>query len=206
MDKAQHRHHQFCYAHHQQEQQRTCTRGARVVVMMGGSRSSTKNNQKKKKGFTRTNDLVVDNRLARMKYEFVETYQCGVELVGTEIKSVRAGQMNIRDAYCRVSKDNQLYLHNAHIAKYSFSSSFFNHEPTRVRKLLLHKRDILKLGQKQAQQGLTIVPTRCYFTERGWLKVRVALARGKKLHDRRADIKARDEKREIQRALKTAVL
>mmetsp|Transcript_9118 Transcript_9118/g.16402 ORF Transcript_9118/g.16402 Transcript_9118/m.16402 type:complete len:221 (+) Transcript_9118:39-701(+) len=162
---------------------------------------AAKSSKKKKKD---SNSLVFDNRIARNRYEFLELYVCGVELVGTEIKSVRAGSLNIRDAYCRVSKDQQIYLHNAHIAPCEFASAFFNHAPLRDRKLLLHKRSIRKLQQAQAKSGLTIVPTRCFFTSRGWLKVQIALAKGKQLHDKRREIKDREQKRELQRVIKNA--
>lgn len=146
----------------------------------------------------------VDNRIARMRYEFLETYECGVELVGTEIKSVRTGKMNIREGYARV-KNGELFLHNVHISPWDFASKFFNHDPTRPRKLLLHKRSIRKLESKQGDTGLTIVPISAYFNSNGYLKVEVALARGKQLHDRREDIKRRDDAREMQRVIKSTL-
>jgi SsrA-binding protein len=146
----------------------------------------------------------VENRIARMRYEFLETHECGIELLGTEIKAVRMGQMNIRDGYARVDK-GELFLHNVHITPFEKSSAYFNHEATRVRKLLLHKRDILKLAARQKDAGLTIVPIKAYFNKSGFLKIEVALCRGKQLHDRREDIKNRDNAREMQAIIKASL-
>ncbi|KAA8498278.1 SsrA-binding protein [Porphyridium purpureum] len=170
----------------------------RSVEMMAAKGSASK----RKRDW---NGVQIENRLARSRYEFLETYEGGLELVGTEVKAVRMGQMQIRDAYCRVSKRNELLLYNANISQYSFCSNFFNHEPKRTRKVLLHKRDILKLRQKSEQQGLTLVPVKCYFNDRGWLKIQVALARGLKLYDKRRELKEKDQKRDLQRALKTVI-
>lgn len=146
----------------------------------------------------------VENRVARNRYDFVETYECGIELKGTEVKSVREGKMNIKQGYCRV-KEGEIFLHNVHIAHWQNSSKFFNHEPLRVRRLLLHKRTIRKLSTKQHDPGLTIVPTRTYFNARNVLKVEIALARGKKLHDKREDIKKREQERETRRIVKSTL-
>lgn len=143
----------------------------------------------------------VENRLARNRYEFLETYECGIELLGTEIKAIRDGKMNIRQGYARV-KDGELFLHNVHIAHWQNASKYFNHDPLRIRRLLLHKRSIRKLAGKQVDVGLTLVPSRCYFSPRGFLKVEIALARGKKLHDKREDIKRRDDERNVRRIMK----
>lgn len=144
------------------------------------------------------------NRQARFRYEFLSTHECGVELLGTEIKSVRAGKLSLQEGYARV-KDGQLWLHNVHISPCQFAGPAFNHDPLRPRRLLLHKRDIRKLADKQKDPGLTLVPTKSYFSPNGYLKVEIALARGKKLHDRRLDIKKREDDREIKRVVKQSV-
>lgn len=116
---------------------------------------------------------------------------------------MRNGGINIRDGFARV-KDAELFLHNVHISPWSHAAAFFNHDPIRERKLLLHKRDIRKLGSKQAESGLTLIPTKVYF-KNGYLKVEIALARGKKLHDKREDVKQRDNAREMQRIIKATI-
>lgn len=146
----------------------------------------------------------VENRAARMRYEFLEIYECGIELVGSEIKSVRHGKMNIKEGYGRV-KEGELFLHNVHITPWENAGSYFNHEATRVRKLLLHKKDIRKLAGKQMDSGLTIVPTKAYFNKKGYLKIEIVLARGKQLHDRRRDIKNREGDREMKRVVKASL-
>lgn len=144
------------------------------------------------------------NRQVRFRYELLETHECGIELLGTEIKSVRAGKLNLRDGYARV--DNaQLFLHNVHIAHCTFAGPAFNHDPIRPRRLLLHKKDIRKLEEKQKDTGLTLVPTKAYFSNNGYLKIEIALAKGKKLHDKRLDLKKRDDDREIRRVVKQSV-
>jgi SsrA-binding protein len=146
----------------------------------------------------------VENRIARMRYEFLELYECGVELLGTEIKSVRGGSLNIKEGYARV-KDGELFLHNVHITPWQGAGNHFNHEALRTRRLLLHKRDIRKLAGRQADTGLTIVPTKAYFNKSGYLKIEIALARGKQLHDRREDIKKREGDREMQAIVKASM-
>mmetsp|Transcript_5848 Transcript_5848/g.17543 ORF Transcript_5848/g.17543 Transcript_5848/m.17543 type:complete len:180 (+) Transcript_5848:299-838(+) len=141
------------------------------------------------------------NREAKFRYELLDKYECGIELLGTEIKSVREGQMNLRDSYCKI-KNGEIFLTNVNISPYEHASAYFNHEPVRDRRLLLHKRDIRKLKQKSDEKGLTIIATRAFFTGRGWLKVEIALARGKNLADKRETIKKRDDDRQIKRALK----
>lgn len=144
------------------------------------------------------------NRAARHRYELLETFECGIELYGTEIKSVRQGNMNIRDGFARV-KNGELFLHNVHISPWTKATAFFNHDPVRERRLLLHKKSIRKLEGKQKDKGLTLIPTKTYFSDSGYLKVEVALARGKQLHDKREDLKRRDDKRNMQRIIKATV-
>lgn len=138
-----------------------------------------------------------------MRYEFLSRYECGIELVGSEIKSVRLGKFQIRDGYARVRK-GQLYLENTHISAYENSSKYFNHESKRSRRLLLHKKEIRKLGVKQMESGLTIVPTKAYFRD-GYLKVEVALAKGKGVVDKRRSIKDRENERELRRVVKSTI-
>lgn len=145
-----------------------------------------------------------ENRIARMRYEFLELYECGIELVGTEIKSVRNGSLNIKEGYARVT-EGELYLHNVHITPWQNASDYFNHEALRTRKLLLHKKDIQKLAGKQKDTGLTIVPTKAYFNKGGYLKIEVALAKGKQEHDRREDIKKRQNEREMRSIVKASM-
>jgi len=142
----------------------------------------------------------VDNRRARFEYEFLERLEAGIVLTGTEIKSVRTGQISITEAYARV-KDGELWLHGMHIPPYK-EGSFSNVEPTRPRKLLLHRKEIDRLGKAAGEKGLTLVPTRLYF-KGGRVKIDLALARGKKLWDKRRVTKEREAAREISRELRS---
>lgn len=139
------------------------------------------------------------NRKAGFDYELLDRYEAGIVLTGTEIKSIREGRVNVREAYARI-QNGELFLHNAHIAQYQ-PGSYQNHEPTRQRKLLLHKDEIRRLAQATEQKGLTIVPTRLYYS-RGRVKVELAVARGKKSYDKRAAIAGRDAQRQIARGLR----
>lgn len=144
--------------------------------------------------------IVSDNRQARFQYEILETYETGIELVGTEVKSIREGRVNLRDGFALV-RNHEVFLHNVHISPHKTASLVFNHDPTRTRKLLLKKDEIRKLVGKVEQQGLTLVPLKMYM-KRGWVKVDLALVRGKKLYDKREDSKRRDDQRDMQRAMK----
>ncbi|MDY7016155.1 MAG: SsrA-binding protein SmpB [Cyanobacteriota bacterium] len=144
--------------------------------------------------------IISDNRQARYLYEILETYEAGISLSGTEVKSIRAGRVNLRDAYGLI-RNGEAWLLNAHISPYQASGEYFNHDPRRTRKLLLKRKEINKLVGKLEQQGLTLVPLKMYF-KRGWVKVSLGLGRGKKLHDKREAIKERQDKRDMQRALK----
>ncbi|MBW4625513.1 MAG: SsrA-binding protein SmpB [Brasilonema octagenarum HA4186-MV1] len=144
--------------------------------------------------------VVTDNRQARYLYEILETYEAGIELTGTEVKSIRAGKVNLQDGYALI-RDGQAWLLNAHISPYNASGQYFNHEPRRTRRLLLHREEIRKLIGKVEQQGLTLIPLKMYL-KRGWVKITIALARGKKVHDKREDIKRRQDQRDMQRAMK----
>lgn len=145
--------------------------------------------------------IVSQNKKAFHDYFILETYEAGIVLQGTEIKSVRKGSVNLKDSFIRI-KNDEAFIENMHIAPYE-QGNRFNHEPLRTRKLLLHKKQIKKLQKEIKENGLTIVPTKLYFNT-SKLKVEIALARGKKLYDKRQDIKAKDAKRDVERALKNA--
>ena len=145
--------------------------------------------------------VVSQNKKSFHDYFILDTYEAGIELKGTEIKSVRKGSVNLKDSFIRI-KDNEAFIENMHIAPYE-QGNRFNHEPLRTRKLLLHKKEIKKLQKEVKENGLTIVPTKLYFNT-SKLKVEVCLARGKKLYDKRQDLKEKDSKRDIERALKNA--
>ncbi len=145
--------------------------------------------------------IVSQNKKAYHDYFILDTYEAGIELKGTEIKSVRKGSTNLKDAFIRI-KNDEAYIENMHIALYE-QGNRFNHEPLRTRKLLLHKKQIKKLQKEVKENGLTIVPTKLYFNT-SKLKIEIALARGKKLYDKRQDLKAKDAKRDVERALKNA--
>lgn len=140
------------------------------------------------------------NRRARFDYEILDTFEAGVVLTGSEVKSLRGSGGSIAEAYARVVHD-EVWLENANIPLYT-QASYNNHEPQRRRKLLLHRREIELLRKGTERRGLTVVPLKMYFDERGLAKVQIALARGKKNHDKRAAASERDAKREMERALK----
>ncbi len=144
--------------------------------------------------------MVSDNRQARYLYEILETYEAGVELKGTEVKSCRAGKVNLRDGYALIRK-GEAWLLNVHISPYQASAQFFNHEPRRSRKLLLHRKEINKLIGKIEQKGLTLVPLKMYF-KGGLVKLTIGLGKGKKVHDKRETVKRRQDQREMARAMK----
>ncbi|NEQ65947.1 MAG: SsrA-binding protein SmpB [Symploca sp. SIO1B1] len=144
--------------------------------------------------------VISDNRQARFRYEVLETYEAGIELKGTEVKSIREGKVNLRDGYALI-RGSEAWLLNVHISPFLKSSDYFNHEPRRTRRLLLHKKEIRKLIGKVEQQGLTLVPLKMYL-KRGMVKVVIGLAKGKKLHDKRETLKKRQDQRDMERAMK----
>ena len=143
--------------------------------------------------------LVADNRKAHHDYHILETFEAGMVLVGTEVKAIREGRVNLRDSFARV-EDGEVYVQNMHISAYSHRG-YSDHEATRRRKLLLHKSEIRKLIGKTVERGMTLVPVRMYFTN-GRVKVAISLAKGKKEHDRRETIKRREGERESRAAIK----
>ncbi len=144
--------------------------------------------------------LIVQNRNARREYQVLETFEAGIALQGTEVKSLRDGRINLKDSYAEV-ESGELFLVGTHISPYD-KGNIWNHDPERTRKLLMHKRQILKLGQQAAEKGLTLVPLRLYFKD-GKVKVEVGLCRGKRIHDKRETVREREVKREIDRYTKT---
>lgn len=143
--------------------------------------------------------VVVTNKKARFQYEIVEVFEAGIVLQGTEVKSLRTGKANLQDSYATI-KDGELFLYNMHISPYE-KGNIFNHDPNRVRKLLLHKLEIKRLTGKVLERGMTLVPVKIYF-KNGRAKVELGLARGKSHVDKRKDISRRDEQRMVEREFK----
>ncbi len=145
------------------------------------------------------NLLLADNRLARHQYEILETLETGIELLGTEVKSIRAGQANLRDGFCLIRK-GELHLHNVHISPHKNAGNYFNHEPLRIRKLLANKKEIIKLRSQLEKKGLALIPLNLHL-KGCWIKVSIGVGKGKKLHDKRQDEKNKQAQREVKAAL-----
>lgn len=143
--------------------------------------------------------IVAENRKARHDYHIHETYEAGIALTGTEVKSLRAGKANLKDSYAHV-ENGEMMISQMHISPYE-QGNIFNHDPMRKRKLLMHKKEIMKLFGKTREKGYSLVPLKLYFT-RGKAKLQIALASGKKNYDKRQDIAARDAKRDMERAMR----
>jgi SsrA-binding protein len=146
--------------------------------------------------------LVVQNRQARHEYQVLDTFEAGIELAGTEVKSLRAGQMILKDSYVDV-RNGEMFLIGAHVAPYD-KGNVHNHDPERTRRLLMHKKEIQRLGQQVQEKGLTLVPLKVYFKQ-GRAKVEIGLCRGKHTFDKRRTVQERDVKREMDRAVKENV-
>lgn len=144
--------------------------------------------------------VVANNKKARRDYFFEEMFEAGIALTGTEIKSVRNGGINLRDSFARV-EGGEVWVHNLHISPYD-KGNRYNADPLRPRKLLLNRREIRRLDEAVSQKGLTLIPARAYINNRGLLKIELAIARGKKLYDKRADIVKRDAERAMERSEK----
>ena len=144
--------------------------------------------------------IACENRKARHDYFVHETYEAGIELKGTEVKSLRAGRANLKDSYGEV-KNGEIFVQHLHISPYDHGSNYFNHDPLRPRKLLLHKAEIVKLFSKTREKGFTIVPLKIYF-KRGRAKMEIALASGKHTYDKRQDLAEKAAKRDVDRELK----
>ncbi len=149
---------------------------------------------------TLSSAINIKNKKAHFEYHILDTYVAGLRLLGTEIKSIREGKANINDSFCSFFDDG-LYIRNMHIAEYSHGS-FYNHEAKRDRQLLLNKKELKKLRAKGEERGFTIIPLRIFISQRGFAKVEIALAQGKKDFDKRDTIKERDSKRELARVMK----
>ena len=145
--------------------------------------------------------IIADNRRARYNYEIGEKFEAGIALTGTEVKSLRTGKATIAESYAGVDRAGEMWLYNANIPEY-LAGNRFNHEPKRPRKLLLKSREISKLAQGVEREGMTVVPLRLYFNGRGRAKIEIALAKGKKLHDKRETEKKRSWERERGRLLR----
>jgi SsrA-binding protein len=143
--------------------------------------------------------ILADNRFARHQYEILETLETGIELLGTEVKSVRAGQTNLRDGFCLI-RNGQMQLHNVHISPHSHAGSYFNHDPLRTRRLLAHRKEIDKLRIQLDQKGLTLIPLNLHL-KGSWIKLTIGLGKGRKLHDKRAAEKEKQTKKETRSAL-----
>lgn len=144
---------------------------------------------------------IATNKKAYQNYFLTEQRECGIALAGGEVKSIRAGHVNFKDSFARIDGE-ELYLYNLHIEPY-LQASYLNEDPDRRRKLLVHKKELKRLMGTMTQRGLTLIPTKIYFNDRGYVKVEVAIGRGKKQYDKREDIKKRDVDREISRAVRS---
>ena len=161
--------------------------------------AKTKNKKLKAAERAAKNKRFAENRLARHQYEILETLETGIELLGTEVKSIRAGKANLRDGFCLIRK-GELHLHNVHISPHTQASSYFNHEPLRVRKLLAHRREIDKFKGQLDRKGLTLIPLSLQL-KGSWIKLTIGLGKGRKLHDKRQEEKKKQANREVKTAL-----
>ena len=144
--------------------------------------------------------LNIQNKKARFEYHLSDVFRAGIVLTGTEIKSIRNNKASILEAYC-IFERGEVYIRNMHVASYE-NASFYNHKPRADRKLLLNKKEIQKIQKYLKTKGNTLIPLKLYLSEKGWLKVEIALAKGKKLHDKRESLKEKEDQRAISRALK----
>jgi len=149
---------------------------------------------------SKSSKVEITNRRAAFEYHFEQQYEAGIALTGTEIKSIRAGNTNINDAYC-IFENGEMWVRNMYIAEYEYGTSN-NHEPRRNRKLLLRKAELKKLDRRVREKGFTIIPYKLFLSERGFVKMIIQLASGKKSFDKRETIKARDDKRDLDRIKK----
>ncbi len=161
---------------------------------------ATKKNSQKKDSAKKPIRPVAENRKARHKFEVLETLECGLMLMGSEVKSLRSGKVSLNEAYGRV-RDGEVWLVGCDIPEYP-QATLWNHAPKRPRKLLLHKRQVHKFADQAHEKGLTLVPLQIYFNQRGIAKLLMGLCRGRKLHDKREVLKKADIKRDIQRAMR----
>ena len=146
-------------------------------------------------------DINIKNKRARYEYQIMDTFNAGIQLSDTEINSIRRGKATITESFCAFNGD-ELWIRGMHIAEYEFGT-YSNHEPKRERKLLLNRQELNKLQKKLKDQGLTIIPLRLFVTQKGWAKLEIALAKGKKLYDKRESLKEKNTQRDIERASKS---
>ena len=139
----------------------------------------------------------IKNKRAKFDYEWLDTYTAGLQLVGTEVKSIRMGKASIAEAYCYMS-DGELFIKGMNVTEWSHGN-IFNHDPIRERKLLLSKRELDKIDKSLKDQGITVVPTKLFISEKGWIKLNIAVAKGKKNYDKRQSLKEKDAKRDLAR-------
>ena len=144
--------------------------------------------------------IVIHNKKASFEYHLLQTYSAGIMLTGTEVKSIREGKASLSEAYCLLT-NGELWVKNMHISEFK-QGSYNNHEPKRLRKLLVNKAEIRKIESKLKEKGTTLIPVQLYFNERGFAKLDIALARGKKTFDKREDIKKKDQERELRRVVR----
>jgi len=160
--------------------------------------------KKKKKKNAPGSSTICVNRIAYRNYEVLDTLEAGISLMGTEVKAIRDGKMNLRDGYVRPSKNGRsCSLHNVHIGKHNMAGEFFQHEETRPRELLVHRSEARKFLQQTEQKGMTIVPLKAYFNKENRVKIQIALCRGKNIRDKRQTIKDREANREANRIMKS---
>ncbi|HSQ98205.1 MAG TPA: SsrA-binding protein SmpB [Rickettsiales bacterium] len=146
--------------------------------------------------------IIAQNKKARHEYEILNEYDAGIALVGSEIKSLRAGKANIQEGFIEVDKNGEVYISNMSIPIYSMSSNYFNHKPTRKRKLLLNKKEINKIAGSVKLKGTTVIPLMLYINDKNFAKLKIGIGKGKKLYDKRQDIKERDWQRDKSRIMK----
>jgi len=146
-------------------------------------------------------NINIKNKKARFSYELMDTFVAGIVLSGTEIKSIRLGKASITESFCEFNEDGELFVINMQVDEYSHASHF-NHKPKAARKLLLHKQELIKLSKEVQTAGLTIIPLNLFVNDRGWAKLKIALAKGRKMFDKRESIKDRDNKRNLDRIKK----
>ena len=142
----------------------------------------------------------IKNKKASFEYHFIQTFDAGIVLTGTEVKSIREGKANLTDSYCLL-QNGEVWAKNIHISEYK-EGSYNNHEPKRIRKLLLNKSEIRKIQSKLREKGTTIIPVKLFFNERGFAKLQIAVARGKKTFDKREDLKKKEAKRELEKVIR----
>jgi SsrA-binding protein len=167
---------------------------------MSAKKSKKKSSAKKSAPPENQTRTISENRKARHRFEVMEKLECGIVLIGSEVKSLRDGHVSLDEAYVRVIK-NELWLVGADIAEYR-QASHWNHEPKRLRKLLVHQREFNKLASKANEKGLTLIPLRLFFNARGLVKLIVGVGRGKKLHDKRESLRSADAKRQLNREMR----